>query len=118
MNAVTPMGMLPTPHRLFYVPSSLNIPHVFARLPITTWMWPASMVGVLFCFTPLRWHGQTQSSAKTVYGIVAGYRLTAPDFHIGDGKYLAFTWCVPSLHKATHTRTQSRKKGGETVRGG
>ena len=24
-----------------------------------------------------------------------------------------FAWCVPSLHKATHTRTQSRKKGGE-----
>ena len=34
--------MLTTPHRLFYVPSSLNVPHVFERLPITTGRWPAS----------------------------------------------------------------------------
>ena len=27
-------------------------------------------------------------------------------------------WCVPSLHKATHKRPQSRKKGEQTVRGG
>ena len=26
-------------------------------------------------------------------------------------------WCVPSLHKATHTRTQSRKKGGNDGQG-
>ena len=28
-----------------------------------------------------------------------------------------FAWCVPSLHKATHTRTQSRKTGGDDGQG-
>ena len=42
------------------------------------------------------------------------------DFHLVLGRRpktrrsnREFAWCVPSLHKATHTRTQSRKKGGE-----
>ena len=58
------------------------------------------------------------TAIKTVYGIVAGYRLTAPDFHIGDGKYLAFTWCVPSLYRRRRTGEPKAGKGGGERRSG